>query len=112
MSVLDAAITTPRIISVSLEARGAVVYLRELTLAEAWPYIQGEGVDPAIILRQSLCTPDGAPALEADASLPLAVALELLPKVLKLNGLTPEDASIADDVAEAETVLSRVGSRG
>lgn len=107
-ATISAAIARPRIVSLEL-ANGSTVWLRELTLAQAWPYINGQGVNPDEIIRYSLCDQAGTPILTEEESLPLATALELLPHVLELNGL---QRAGDDEPEEVEADLSPERSRG
>ena len=89
----------PRRRTVTLEG-GTEVTIQELSIAAAWPYVQGGAVDPEQLIRQSVIDREtGAPA--EVGFIPLAAALELLPHIMALNNLeTNEDPDDGDGGAE------------
>ena len=91
---------------------GTAVRIRELSIAELWPYINGEPVDPEVLIRLSVVDADGAPAIADDEGVPMAQALELIPHIMTLNRLETGKADAAAEVAELERDFPRPASAG
>lgn len=94
---MTTALGPPKAVQVTLD-NGAIVLIRELTIAEAWPYINGEVVDPTSLIRKSVVDADGQLTIGADEDIPMAQALELLPHILKLNNLEKDDGGEVADL--------------
>ena len=86
MSRLTELLGAPRVEIVTLK-NGAAVRLAELSLAVTWPYLNGEPVNPDVLVRASVVDENGEPAIASDDAIPFAAALELLPYILKMNDL-------------------------
>ena len=85
MAGLAGVLGKPRTQAVTLE-NGAELTIGELSVADTWPYINGEPVDPENLIRASVIDPDtGGPALGPHDKITMAVALELLPIIMKFN---------------------------
>lgn len=99
-----------------MKSSGTTVYLRELTLLEAWPYVQGEPLDADHVVRLSLVDDQGKQVLGEGESLALQDGLELLYVVLEINNLVADKKDAGDqggddqgDALEA-AFLSRASS--
>lgn len=94
----------PRVLEITL-SNGAGVTIRELSLADTWPYINGESVDPEALIRASVIDAQGNPAIQPDHEIPMSQALELIPQILKFNNL--EQTGDDDDEGGEDAALDQ-----
>lgn len=99
MGRLTTLLGAPRRQDVTLK-NGTTVTLAELSIADVWPYINGETIDPEDLIRKALIDANGDRLLGDDDAIPMAQALELLPHVLKFNGMEAEEEGKATPVEE------------
>lgn len=91
-------------------ASGQRVHVRELTLAESYPYLfDDKPLDPDAMIR--LCVTDGAGKrlVGDEESIPLSVARELLPHLIAINNL---DVNVSAAVDDLEAQFSPAASSG
>jgi len=112
MARLTALLGKPRILPYCLKS-GITVTLGELSLADIWPYINGESVDPEALIRASVIDDQGEPAIAPGESIPMAVALELLPAILAFNDLEAKgDSDAGGEGAELDQDFPRAAPDG
>ncbi len=87
MSGLAGVLGKPRTRDYRLK-NGAEVTIRELSIADAWPYVNGQAVDPEALIRASVVD------IDAGETITLAIALELLPIILEFNNLTGDGDTV------------------
>jgi len=110
MARLTALLGKPRTLALRLK-NGATVTIGELSLRDTWPYINGEAVDPESLIRASVIDKNGEPAIAPDESIPMAVALELLPLILEFNNLEATGEA-GGEVAELDQDFPRAAPAG
>jgi hypothetical protein len=108
MSRLTAALGQARTTVVEL-AGGHQVRIRELPLAVTWPYLNGEPIDPDVLIRESVIDDAGEPTIGADEAIPFRHGVELLGQILKFNQLESEEQT-AGEVAELERDFPKAAS--
>lgn len=101
MGRLTDALGAPRREAVTL-SNGTTVTLAELSLAVTWPFMNGVAVDPELLIRASLVDAHGDPLIAPDDAIPMIQALELIPHILKFNGMELAKKETAPEVAELE----------
>lgn len=112
MARLTALLGKPRTLELRLKT-GAVVTIGELSLAATWPYINGEPVDPQVLIRASVIDHMGDPAIAPEEGIPMAVALELLPVILEFNNLEGKgDSDAGGEDAELDQDFPRAAPDG
>ena len=87
---------------------GTTVTIGELSLADSWPYINGQAANPEDLIRAAVIDSDGNRLIKPDESIPMIQALELLPHILKFNHLEAD----AEGVAELDEDFPRAVSDG
>lgn len=110
MARLTALLGKPRTLEIRLKS-GTMVTIGELSLADTWPYINGEAVDPESLIRASVIGDTGEQAIPPDEAIPMAVALELLPLILEFNNLEATGEA-GGEVAELDQDFLRAAPDG
>ena len=108
MGALTEVLGAPRTQSVTLK-NGITVTIRELPLSVTWPFMQGEPVEPEVLIRAAVIDDQGKPAIAADEEIPMAQAVELLPHIMKLSQLEVDGAP---EVADLQRDFPRPASAG
>jgi hypothetical protein len=111
MARLTALLGKPRTREVLLKS-GRAVTICELSLADTWPYINGEKIDPDALIRASLIDDQGGALIPPDEGISMAAALELLPAILEFNSLEASTDDAGAEVAELDQDFPRAAPDG
>ncbi len=111
MTGLTAVLGAPRTKTITLK-NGTQVTIRELSIAETWPYMNGGTVDPDVLIRVAVIDHKGEPLIKPQDGIPMAQALELLPHILKLSHLETNDPDSAPEVADLKADFPEAAQAG